>query len=125
MPVVSLAQTPAASTKIVDLCNAYNTAGKVDLTKLLLWPACLINKAVIPLMITLMIALLFWGVIRIVWDGGQKGGEMRAKMFSFLGWAILGLFVMLSIWGIIFVISRTLGIGVGGTGAVPQLYQGQ
>ncbi len=127
MPLVSWAQEidkDAVGGTITDIC-APTSAGKVDLTKLILFPACLISKAVIPLLISLMIVLLFWGVIRIVWDRGEKGGEMRKQMFDFLGWAVFGLFVMLSVWGIVFVISRTLGVGVGGTGAVPQLYQGE
>lgn len=67
---------------------------------------------VIPILITLGVVYLIWGVIKyITADDADEQTKARSMMIN----AAIGLFFILAIWGIIGLISNTFGIGVGGT----------
>ena len=61
------------------------------------------------------LALLYfiWGVVVFISKSGESEGrkEGRSKMI----WGILGMFVMISIWGITAFVGDTLEIDPGGT----------
>ena len=62
-----------------------------------------------PIMITLALLAFFWFLIKFIWLAHDNPDEQaKAKKGMFYG--ILGLFVMVSIWGIIAFIQYTLGI---------------
>ncbi len=68
----------------------------------------------IPIIVTLGVAYFFFGVVKYITakdDEGKK--EARSTMIS----GITGLFVIVALWGIIALLSNTLGIGIGGSGA--------
>lgn len=72
-----------------------------------------IMNNLIPILVTVAVIILVINIIRYIINvkaGDIKSGDMAKQ----LGWSIGGLFVILAIWGIIAVISKTLGIGVGG-----------
>ena len=62
--------------------------------------------------IVIVIALLFVMIngIRFMFEDGEKKTEAQSRLIR----SVIGLFVILAILGIIAVISRTLGIGIGG-----------
>jgi len=71
-----------------------------------------ILNVLIPILITLGVIYLIWGVITyITAKDEEKKKEARGVMIS----GAIGLFFILAIWGIIGLISSTLGVGVGGT----------
>ena len=76
-----------------------------------------VNRLV-PLLIGVGVVALFFGVIGFM---TQKGAEDHVKWTKFLGYAILGLFVMVSIWGIVNFLGSVVGIGSGGGIPVPQV----
>lgn len=67
----------------------------------------------VPLGIGLAIVTLFYGVVMFMWKG-QEDATAHEKWLKWMGYAILGIFVMVSIWGLIGFLSSVLGIGVGG-----------
>jgi uncharacterized membrane protein len=72
-------------------------------------------NTLIPILITLGVVYFIWGVIKYVTakdPDAQK--EARSVMIS----GIIGLFVIVSIWGLVNLISNTFGVG-GGAGAPP------
>ena len=74
-----------------------------------------ILNTIIPILITLGVVYFIWGVIKYVTakdPDAQK--EARSVMIS----GIIGLFVIVSIWGLVNLISNTFGVG-GGAGAPP------
>ena len=77
--------------------------------------ACLLNKTVVPLLITIALVMFFVGVIRFIANAGdaQKRQEGRDAML----WGIIALFVMLSIFGILAMLTNTFGFS---TFAIPQ-----
>lgn len=69
---------------------------------------------VIPIIVALGVLYFFWGVIQYVTaKDEEKKKEARSTMIS----GIVGLFVIVALWGIIALISRTFNIGIGGSGS--------
>jgi len=69
----------------------------------------LLNQ-VIPILITLAIIYFIWGVIQYVTaKDEEKQAEARKTIVS----GIIGIFVIVSIWGLVSLVGRTFGIGSG------------
>lgn len=72
----------------------------------------LMNNGV-AVLVTLAIALYFFGVSsNIVNFGGEHGAEKRRSFFT---WGIVAIFVMVSVWGILRVLQNTLFGGMNAT----------
>ena len=66
-----------------------------------------------------MLAIL-WGVFLYVTKGGDE--EKRKEGQRFIAYGILALFVMVSIWGLVNVLDRTLGLDdTLDTGEIPKV----
>ena len=61
---------------------------------------------VIALMFAVGLIVFVYGVLQVVWGSEEGDARTRAKM-SMLG-GIIGMFIMLSAWGIIYLISNTV-----------------
>lgn len=70
-----------------------------------------IMQILIPLLITAALLVFIYGVVRYVISKDEEGTS-KAKSIIFRG--LIGLFVILSIWGLVGVIQSTFGIGAGG-----------
>ncbi len=81
-------------------------AGLLDLFKSLL------NLA-FPILISLAVVYFIFEVFRYTIAGDE---EAKGKAKSGIIWGIVGIFVMVSIWGLVGILSATLG-PAGGTGA--------
>lgn len=57
----------------------------------------------IPVLVALELVFFMWTALRYVYKGGEGGGEARGQ----LGWALISIFVTLSIWGILNVLCYT------------------
>lgn len=77
---------------------------------------CLINRFLLPILILLALVLFFFGVAQYVLNG--ENTEERAKGRQFMLWGVLAIFVLVSIWGIIKLLSVTFGFGV--SSIIPQ-----
>ena len=70
-----------------------------------------ILKVIIPILITAALVFFIFGVIKYVI---ADNSDDQAKAKSIIARGIIGLFVILSVWGLIGVIQSTFGIGAGG-----------
>lgn len=84
---------------------------------LLIYVICIINKSVIPLIISLALAMFIWGVVQYVINDQEEA--KRAKGRQFMIWGIIGLTVMFAVWGLVKIIGTTFGIEY----VIPQLQQ--
>lgn len=75
----------------------------------------IVNRAV-PFLIGLAVVALFVGVVGFLF---QKEAASHEKWGKFLGMAVLSLFVMVSIWGLVNFMGNIFGIGAGGNIPVP------
>ena len=66
----------------------------------------LITDILIPLVFTLALLFFFWGVAKYIWSEGQAKAEGKQIMI----WGVVALFVMSSIWGIVYFIRDEFGI---------------
>ena len=71
----------------------------------------IINQ-LIPLLLALALLAFFWGLIKYIWNSGNAEAQDSGKNIMIAG--IVGLFVMVSIWGIVGIIANTFGIQTGG-----------
>lgn len=68
----------------------------------------LVRDILIPLVFTLALLFFFWGVAKYIWSAGDK--EEGKKIMV---WGVIALFVMSTIWGILYFIGQEIGGGIG------------
>jgi hypothetical protein len=94
LPVVTLAAGAATG-------EAFGTVN--DIIKAL---GSMVSNAM-PVVIGLAILGFFWGLVKYIFAGGE-GGKDEAK--TIMGWSLVALFVMFSVFGIIKMFQRTFGV---------------
>lgn len=99
----SVAQ-PQASAAELKACTAIKFVSLLDIV---IWVKCIITSAVIPLIFTLAFVVFLWGIFRFI-SSSDKTKKEDAK--NYIIWGMVGLFVMVSLWGIIKILGDTLGI---------------
>ena len=104
--IVALVVAPA-------LAFAQNSTG--DLTGLVGLLGGIV-KLLVPIVSTLAILFFFWGLAKYILNSGDE--DKRAEGKDIMIWGILALFVMVTIWGILGFMQKTLGNNSGAT-AVP------
>ncbi len=72
-----------------------------------------IISMLVPVTIALGVLTFFWFLVTYIWLAVDKPDEQR-KSLKGMGYSILAIFVMVSLWGIIYFIGSILGIGQGG-----------
>lgn len=78
-------------------------------------------QSVGAMMLTLAVVVFFFGIVQFIW-AKREGNAGKIKVGeSFMGWGLLAIFVMFSVWGIVTFFGRSLGIDTGGTIKVPSL----
>lgn len=74
----------------------------------------------VPLGIGLAVVALFFGIIMFMFKGRDDEKE-RSKWLAWMGYSILGLFVMVGVWGLVGFLASVLGVGIGGSAPVPSI----
>lgn len=67
----------------------------------------IINVIVVPivmLMFAIAVVAFAYGILQFVWGGEEKRSQAKMSML----WGIIGMFIMVSAWGIIYLISNTI-----------------
>lgn len=80
---------------------------------------CLVNgiiNGIIPILIGLAVLLFLYGIVRYIMDG--KNPEGRSDASKFMVWGIVAIFVMVSVWGLVGLLTTTI-FGSGATPTVP------
>ena len=78
-----------------------------------------LNSIIIPLMIAIAVIIFFYGVVKYVLATGDDAARAQARSLMIYG--VVGLFVMVSIWGLVGLLQGTFGIGGGGVIDAPQV----
>jgi len=78
---------------------------------------CMLNTTILPLLVSLAVVFFLWGVTQYVIN--PTSSEEREKGQQYMVWGLIGLFVIVSIWGLVSVLTNTFGISV----LIPQLQQ--
>lgn len=107
LPVVSFAQADPSGS----LCDAKNIGTIGDI---LGWATCLLSNAVVPLLFAGALAVFVFGVVKFI---GNSDSKEQGKGKDFMIWGIVGLFVMISVWGLVNVLNVTFGV----RNVIPQL----
>lgn len=77
-----------------------------------------IGLRIIPLLGAIAFLIFVWGVVRFIRSAGNEKETKDSK--NMLIWGVIGLFVLVSIWGIIAFLSGEFGFGDGSPG-IPQI----
>lgn len=67
-----------------------------------------------PLLVGIAVLAFFWFIILFIWKGGESP-EVRKKMQAGILWSIIAIFVMVSIWGLVYFIAGIVGVNPGGS----------
>jgi hypothetical protein len=69
---------------------------------------CIIGNALIPMLVSLSIIVFMIGIIKYIAGAGDATKREEGRTFMLYG--IVALFVMVSIWGLVGIISGTFGL---------------
>lgn len=108
----TIAPTPQASSQVLASCNLISFDSLLDI---LIWLKCVIGAAIIPLIFTIAFLVFIWGVVNYMRNADNEKKREESKKFIYYG--IIGLVVMVSLWGIVKIVTTTFGLG----NTVPQL----
>ena len=65
-------------------------------------------SATTPVIVGLAVLIIIWGVFRLIAGAGDV--EKRKEGQQFVLWGVIGVFVMLSIWGFVNILRNTLPV---------------
>lgn len=82
--------------------------------------ADIIGNSVVTLLSGAALATFIFGLVRLI--GAQGDSNKRAEAKRWLVWGIIGMFVLVGLWGIVAFVSSTFGIGLGGIANSPGIY---
>lgn len=78
-----------------------------------------IVKIIIPILMLVAFAVFLWGVVKFIFAGGDEEKRKTAKHYIVYG--LIGLFVMVAVWGIVEVVLNTFNMTPGGTIQLPTI----
>ncbi len=67
----------------------------------------LMNTKIIPVIIAAALVVFLWGVLTFIKNADNDAGRKKGR--DFILWGLIGLFVMFSVWGLIYFLSETFG----------------
>ena len=94
--------------------NINGTAGAgcsvgTTFANLLGFATCVINQSVIPFIFSIAVVAFIWGVVQFfIINSDEEAKREQGKQFMI--WGIIALTVMLSVWGLVGILSNTFGI---------------
>ncbi|MFA6515007.1 MAG: hypothetical protein WCT42_01950 [Candidatus Paceibacterota bacterium] len=112
--VPSVANAAPTTTTTQSVCAGNSLK---DITGVVNWASCFLLKTVVPFLFALATAAFIWGVIQFYLNPDNE--EKRKKGKSFIIGGLIALFVMLSMWGLVAILTGTFGL----TNTIPQLPQ--
>ncbi len=81
----------------------------------------LINNVIVPVLFAVAFIVFLWGAFT-TFILGANSGEVKEKGKNLMLWGLIGFFVMVSIWGLVNILTGTVTFGnnTGPTGGTPQ-----
>lgn len=83
----------------------FSTTGGTGRLEALIQSVGRLVAALIPIIIGLALVVFLWGILLYVISKSQ---EDKAAARSYMIWGIIGLFVMVSVWGIVTILSEAI-----------------
>lgn len=74
---------------------------------------------VIPIIITIAVIYFLWGVGKYIMSSGDTEKQEEARGMMIYG--LIGLFVMVSVWGLVNILVSTVGLSNTAVPAIPQI----
>jgi hypothetical protein len=105
-PPGTIAPTPQTSSPALLSCSKISFVSLLDI---LIWLKCIIGAAIIPLIFSLAFLFFLWGMVMYI--RGSDDVKKREESKKFIYWGIIGLTVMVSVWGIVKIVNTTFGLG--------------
>jgi fumarate reductase subunit D len=101
--------------------NFGGTSGAANFTPLqkIIVATSNIIGSLVPVMIALAVVVFFWFLVQFIWKGAEDP-KVHQNGMKGMGYSLLAIFVMVSLWGIIGFVGNALGIGQGGK--LPEFY---
>lgn len=98
------------------------TTGRVNDSMIvgLITSASNIVGMLVPFAVALAVLAFFWYLILFIWKGKEEGAKREEGMKG-MGYSILALFVMVSIWGLVGLLGNISGVGQGGSAPIPRV----
>lgn len=93
--------------------------GITNLTSFINYFTCTLMNAVVPLLMSLAVTAFIYGIIQFFLN--PENEEKRKAGKSYMIWGLITLFVMVSIWGLVGILSSTFIPG--GSAVIPNLPQ--
>ena len=87
---------------------AQNQVNGTHLLSLLALAQTVVNR-LSPILVTVALLAFFWFLIKFIWKGAESPST-KNEAAKGMGYSILALFVMVSIWGIIAMMQSILGV---------------
>jgi hypothetical protein len=101
---------PSRSTTTPSATVACPAPGQLNtITDFINYLTCLLGRALVPLVFALALLTFVWGVVKYVIAAKDSNEREEGRMFMIYG--IIALFVMISVWGLVAVLSNTFQIG--------------
>ncbi len=73
----------------------------------------------LPIVVAIALLGFFWGLVKFIFAAGDE--EKRKEGKQFMIWGLVGLFVMVSVWGLVRFVGNALNVGQGDTIIVPRV----
>lgn len=74
-------------------------------------------RSALPIVVGLALLGFFWGLMKFIFAAGDEGKRDEGKQIMIYG--IIGLFVMVSVWGLVGFIGSALNVQSGGNATIP------
>ncbi len=91
---------------LVSFAASCSTLSNDTFAEIVNWAICTINQSIIPFIFVLATLVFLIGVLRFVANGADE--EARKKGKDFMIWGIIAMAVMVSIWGLVRLITGSL-----------------
>ncbi len=114
-PDPSPTNTPPAGSLNAKLCSGVQTFK--TLSDIVNFFTCFILRSIIPLLFAGALGLFVFGVVKYFMHANDS--KERAEGSKFMLWGIVALAVMISVWGLVSILTNTFGISF----AIPLLSQ--
>ena len=67
---------------------------------------------IVPVLMALAVLVFFWGIIKFIAQAGDERAVEEGK--GFIVYGLVGIFVIMTVWGIVGFMQESLGLGGGG-----------
>jgi hypothetical protein len=74
-----------------------------------------ILKPLVPFLVGLAVVVFLYGVIILMFS---EGGEKKEEGKQYMMWGIVGIFVMVSVWGIVAILTNTFNLDTSQTHSI-------